>query len=164
MARLVVIFDISSLTICSAMFMLLLEHRTHTHNYVSVSKYRAFIERITWDTPNALNMLIGREKVCLQWLSEGYWLRDLVGHLAVMNIVRPAPANAHSSFIPIFSHFCCAQLHYPIHPSILSLVICVVVQCWCVNDEKQIYMAYQWRVVVIEKYLVLHYLEDAALQ
>jgi len=36
-----------------------------------VSKYRTFIECITWDSLIALNLLIGREKMCLQRLSEG---------------------------------------------------------------------------------------------
>ena len=37
----------------------------------NLSKYRTFIEHIMCDTPNALNVLIGREKTSLQRLSEG---------------------------------------------------------------------------------------------
>ena len=28
--------------------------------------------------------------------------------------------------------------------------------------KKQIFVAYDWRIVVIEKFLILHYVEDAA--
>jgi len=44
---------------CSTDSTLHLQYLSVTHSIVyKVSKYRAFIQRITWDTPNALNVLI----------------------------------------------------------------------------------------------------------